>query len=170
MFVYSYKPQPWNEKKGVEKREKKRGKKFGCKSHRLQAAESLFACSGLVQAAPLCTWIYYAIHVRVYINCYVETCTCALFVCAYTHTRARVRAPWLSRGEHLRRAFLRRHRERTSKNSTLHDSRWIHAGLLVTSDFLIFLTESLFRLVYGRGLVKEQANDSRILEIGVYSM
>lgn len=117
-------------KRGWKKREKKRGKKFGCKSHRLQAAESLFACSGLVQAAPLCTWIYYAIHVRVYINCYVETCTCALFVCAYTHTLVRVRAPWLSRGEHLRRSFLRRHRERTSKNSTLYDSRWIHGGLL----------------------------------------
>lgn len=58
--------------------------KFSCKSHRLQATESPSVSSGLVWTAPLCTWIYYAIHVRVYINCYVERAR-ALYQCICIH-------------------------------------------------------------------------------------
>lgn len=94
--------------------------KFSCKSHRLQATESPSVSSGLVWTAPLCTWIYYAIHVRVYINCYVERAR-ALYQRICIHIRMYLSAePWLSRGEYFWRAFIRHCRERSSWNDLIN--------------------------------------------------
>lgn len=108
----------------VKRKEEKNGRKmkrekFSCKSHWLQATESPSVSSGLVWTAPLCTWIYYAIHVRVYINCYVERAR-ALYHCMYIHIHMYLSAePWLSREEYFRRAFIQHCRERSSWNDMI---------------------------------------------------
>lgn len=125
------------EEKGKNRRKMKR-EKFSCKSHRLQATESPSVSSGLVWTAPLCTWIYYAIHVRVYINCYVERAR-ALYQRICIHIRMYLSAePWLSRGEYFWRAFIRHCRERSSWND------FINIENCNIYDRIIFLFLNLF--------------------------